>query len=274
MFECCNEIRRNIKTFTTLEHSEVTIMNYIFFGTPRFAEIILDALIRANMPPAALVCNPDRPVGRKKIITPPTTKRLVAGNHPETTVLQPETLDAAFEKKLRTFKPDFFVVAAYAKIIPKTILDIPALGTLGFHPSLLPKYRGTSPLQSAILNGEKETSVAIYRMDEKMDHGKILAISKSAIGNDETFTSLLEKLGTQGGKLLVETLPKFISGKIKGSPQDENAATFTKKFKTEDGYVTPEDLKDAETGDSEKAETIFRKIRALNPEPGVWTMRA
>jgi methionyl-tRNA formyltransferase len=248
-------------------------MRYIFFGTPRFAEIILDSLLRAGIPPVALVCNPDRPVGRKKIITAPETKKLVQEKKAGIQILQPEKIDGDFIERLRNLHPDFFIVAAYAKIIPKTVLDIPKLGTLGVHPSLLPKYRGASPIQSAILSGEKETGVAIYRMDEKMDSGEILAERGLSIADGETYPQLEEKLAELGGKLLVETVPRFINGEIKGTAQDGKAATFTKKFTTQDGFVTPDDLKDAEAGDPKKAEMIFRKIRALNPEPGVWTTK-
>jgi len=252
-------------------------MRYIFFGTPRFAEIILDALLRADMPPIALVCNPDRPVGRKKIITAPETKKYiekhgVSGHEKRITIFQPEALDATFEKKLKDLRPDFFVVAAYAKIIPKSVLDIPKLGTLGIHPSLLPKYRGASPIQSSILDGKKETGVTIFQVDEIADHGPLFAHRASRIANGETYLQLEEKLAKLGGDLLVKTVPKFISGEIKSIAQDGGVATFTKKFRDEDGYVAPEDLKDAEAGGSSKAEIIFRKIRALNPEPGVWTM--
>jgi methionyl-tRNA formyltransferase len=253
-------------------------MRYIFFGTPRFAKIVLDALLRANMPPpVALVCNPDRPVGRKKIITAPETKKRIqnpeSGIRNEIEILQPEKIDNDFAEQLRNRRPDFFIVAAYAKIMPKIVLDIPELGSLGIHPSLLPKYRGTSPIQSAILGGEKETGVTIYHMDEKADHGPILAHCASRIANGETYLQLEEELAELGGKLLVETVPKFMNGEIKDVAQDENAATFTKKFGIQDGFVAPEDLEDAESGDPEKTETIFRKIRALNPEPGAWTMR-
>src|SRR5258708_6191606 len=123
------------------------------------------------MPPTALVCNPDRPVGRKKIVTPPLTKELIAKSSASTIILQPEKLDDAFIARLKEFQPDFFVVAAYAKIIPQAVLDIPRLGTLGVHPSLLPKYPGASPIQSAILDDTcSETGVTIYLIDQKMDH--------------------------------------------------------------------------------------------------------
>ncbi len=235
-------------------------MNYIFFGTPEFAAIILEKLIKAGFPPLAVVCNPNRPVGRKKIITPPPTKVLAEKYNIQ--VFQPETLvNSKFE--IRNSKFDFFVVAAYAKILPQEILAIPRLGVIGVHPSLLPKYRGPSPIQSAILNGEKETGVTLFLIDEKVDHGSILAKNKLQIADNDNYETLLKKLAELGADLLIETLPKFLKSEIAPLPQNESQATYTKKFITEDGYV-----------DLQKDEPIIieRKIRALNPEPGVWTL--
>ncbi|MDP2598520.1 MAG: methionyl-tRNA formyltransferase, partial [Candidatus Liptonbacteria bacterium] len=151
---------------------------YVFFGTPEFAAIVLDKLISAGFPPSAVVCNPDRPVGRKKIITPPATKSqiMVRGSRfmDEIKILQPEKLDSGFEHQISNIKPEFGIVAAYAKIIPKNIIELFPKGVIGVHPSLLPKYRGASPIQSAILDGEKEAGVTLYLLDEKMDHGPIL----------------------------------------------------------------------------------------------------
>jgi len=235
-------------------------MKYIFFGTPNFAAIILEKLIKAGFIPEAVICNPDRPVGRKKIITPPPTK--ISAQKYGITILQPEIL-ANYKSQITNYKPDLFIVAAYAKIIPKEILEIPRFGVIGVHPSLLPKYRGSSPIQFAILNGDEETGVTLYLMDDKMDHGPILKNYKLQITNYKfTYEELLKKLAELGADLLIETLPKFLKGEITLLPQDENQATYTKKFKTEDGYV-----------DLEKDDPLLieRKIRALNPEPGVFT---
>ncbi|HTY40062.1 MAG TPA: methionyl-tRNA formyltransferase, partial [Candidatus Paceibacterota bacterium] len=152
-------------------------MRLVFFGTPRFAEIVLQHLFAADIRPIALVANPDRPVGRKKVLTPPPTVQLVRDTCPPKSVevLQPETLDAAFISRLASLKPDVSVIAAYAKIIPLDLVELPRLGTLGVHPSLLPTLRGASPIASAILTGAERTGATIYRMDEKMDHGPILA---------------------------------------------------------------------------------------------------
>lgn len=251
-------------------------MNYIFFGTPRFAAIVLEKLLHAGMPPTAVVCNPDRPVGRKKIITSPQTKQLVAARAPGVTVLQPEKLDASFIQTLKEIGPDLFVVAAYAKIIPKAVLDVSRLGTLGVHPSLLPKYRGSSPIQSAILAGERETGVTIYQMDEKMDHGPVVTEAKISMDALATaYPALEETLAELGAALLIKTMPDFLAGASKPRPQDESQGTYTKKFTTEDGFVNENDLQAAmrggAEGNAEQAENILRKINALTPEPGAWT---
>lgn len=247
-------------------------MNYIFFGTPEFAEIILRKLIDAGMPPMAVVCNPDRPVGRKKIVTPPPTK-IVAEKY-GIKAIQPEKLDENTKNQLANFKPDFFVVAAYAKIIPKDILEISRLGTMGVHPSLLPKYRGSSPIQTAILAGEQETGVTLYLLDKKMDHGPIMSRATYHVAQNDNYGSLLQKLAELGGDLLVKILPKFLAGETRPQPQNEAEATYTKKFATNDAFVGEDDLKEATDGTSpEKTAIIERKIRALNPEPGVWTTK-
>lgn len=249
-------------------------MNYVFFGTPSFSARCLKILLDHGMPPAAVVCNPDRPVGRKHIVTPPPVKRLIAEHPARIPVFQPEKLDAEFQQKLRALHPDFFVVFAYNKILRKEVLDIPRLGTVGVHPSFLPKYRGPSPFQTALANGETETGVTLYLLDEGVDSGPVIARSKPVpIGDADTFDSLAEKLADIGGHMLVETIPSFYGGKITPMPQTEADATFTKKFKTEDGFVESDDLRAAENGDPEKAAYLDRKIRALNPEPGVWITR-
>lgn len=236
-------------------------MKYIFFGTPLFAVRVLSQLVAAGHLPLAVVTNPDRPVGRKKVMTPSAVKSFV---EEKVLVLSPEKLDETFIKSLKDLQPDFFVVAAYGKIMPRAVLAIPLLGVIGVHPSLLPKYRGASPIQSVLLAGESETGVSLYFLDEKMDAGPIIAKKIIPIEPAETYGTLSEKLANAGGELLLKTLPDLKSAQTKAEKQDEAKATFTKKFKTEDGYV---DL------NKDGAEEIYRKIQALNPEPGVWTMQ-
>lgn len=236
-------------------------MRYAFFGTPRFAAIIIGKLIEAGHPPALIVCNPDRPVGRKKIITPPPTK-LLALEH-NITVFQPEKLEAS-SSELTQPSFDFFAVAAYSKIIPKNVLEIPKHGTFGIHPSLLPKYRGASPIQSVILAGEKETGVTIYQIDEKVDHGPMALQKSIPIESQDTYLTLEEKLANLGGKLMNEVISKIENNSLRLQEQNHLEATMTKKFKTEDGFVDLE---------KENPEIVLRKVRALNPEPGVWTLK-
>ena len=240
-------------------------MKYAFFGSPEFAAVVLERLLAAGMVPSAAVCNPDRPVGRKKILAPPPVKVLAEAQG--IPVFQPEELSEL------TLPPDLdvMVVAAYAKIIPAAILEMPRLGAIGVHPSLLPRHRGASPIQSAMLAGDAETGVTLYLLDEKMDNGPVLANRRTDI-DLKTFPELREELASLGGELLAETLPAYLENRLKPEPQDQTLATFTKKFTTQSGFVSPEELDRALTGNSsELAAAIERKIRALNPEPGVWT---
>lgn len=260
-------------------------MKYVFWGSPEFSRIILKKLIEANFIPSAIVCNPDKPVGRKKIITPPPVKSFIIKHKTwNMDVLQPEKLDKNFMVNVSSFMPDIFIVAAYSKIITKEILAIPRLGTIGVHPSLLPKYRGSSPIQSVILNGEEKTGVTLYLMDEKMDHGPILTNNElpvrqasfdstqdKQIANRDNYENLMKKLAELGGDLLVKILPKFIAGEIEPKTQDESLVTYTKKFKTEDAYIEPKNLEDALKNGGEVAYKIERMVRALNPEPGAYT---
>ena len=241
-------------------------MRYVFFGTPDFAAIILEKLVKAGLPPVLVVCNPDRPVGRKKIITPPPVKQRImnfeSGIRQRIKIIQPEKLDPSLFL-IPNSQFDFFIIAAYAKILPKEIIDIPRLGAIGVHPSLLPKYRGATPIQSVILNGEKETGVTLFLIDEKIDHGKIVASSKQQVSSKDNYESLIKKMAELAADLLIKTLPKFLNGEITPETQNENEATYTKKLTSKDAYV-----------DLEKDDPLIveRKVRALNPEPGVWSI--
>ncbi|MCL4392344.1 methionyl-tRNA formyltransferase [Patescibacteria group bacterium] len=245
-------------------------MNYVFFGTPRFAEIILGHLIEASMPPVLVVTNPDRPAGRKQILTPPPTKLLAQRNN--IPVLQPEVLlNSKFE--IRNSNPDFAVLASYGKIIPQEVIDLFPRGIIVVHPSLLPKYRGATPIQSTLLSGDERTGTSLILMDEKVDHGPTLAerALEFPISNFQ-FSKLHDALAELSAILLVETLPGFERGEVTPVPQDESEATYTKKFSSEDAFVDHGDLEKAEQEGGETAVLIDRKIRALNPEPGVWTI--
>ena len=250
-------------------------MKFVFFGTPEFAAIILEKLINAGFIPQAVVCNPDKPAGRKKIITPPPVKKLLIEKFKDykIKILQPEKFDNYLITQLLNYQTDIFIIAAYGQIIPEKMLKIPRLGSIGVHPSLLPKYRGPSPIQSAILNGEEETGATLFLMDEKIDNGPIIAQRKLefSISNFQ-FAKLQRELAMLSAGLLIETLPN-IEERIKNAkPQDKSQVTFTKKFKTEDAFIKPSDLEKAQNQGGKIAIEIDRKIRAFNPEPGAWTI--
>ncbi|MFA6407286.1 MAG: methionyl-tRNA formyltransferase [Candidatus Paceibacterota bacterium] len=254
-------------------------MKYAFFGTPEFAAIILERLIGAGLPPAALICNPDRPVGRKKIITPPPAKQSILDQQEDIReqieILQPEKV-LEIEEQLKAGNYDLFVIAAYGLIIPKRILDIPRLHTIGIHPSLLPHFRGATPIQSALLSNEKETGVSLFMVDEKVDHGSILSeeILESYELTSLTYPALHDALARLGAEMLIKIFPTIEKAIKDAKPQDESKATFTSKFKTEDGFVDEKNLEEALSGTHpEQAILIDKKIRALGVEPGVYTIR-
>src|SRR3989344_3501908 len=245
-------------------------MRYVFFGTPRFAATVLEKLIDGGIPPTVLVCNPDRPLGRKKIVTSPPTKQIVADRKLQIEIFQPENKNelSAISDKIFA-NADFGVVAAYAQIIPREVIDKAKLGIIGVHPSLLPKLRGASPIQTAILDGHDMTGVSLFMLDARVDNGAVIASDKIQVTSDIDYLALEEKLASLAGNMLMEILPKFILGKVEQIPQDASLATYTKKFVTEDGFVPNEDLEKAKNGVG--AIEILRKIRALNHEPGVYT---
>lgn len=165
------------------------------------------------------------------------------------------------KEKLRAVSPSLFILASYGKILPKEISDIPKFGTLNLHPSLLPELRGPSPIQTAILEGKEETGATIFLIDEKIDHGPILGQIKIEIKEEDDYLSLNNKLAEIGTGLFLELIPKWLTGRLKPVEQDHAKATYTRIFRKEDGRINWE----------EPAETVFRKIRALNPWPGTYT---
>jgi len=233
--------------------------DFIFFGSPRFAQLTLQKLLDAGYIPRAVVCSPDRPVGRKKILTASPVK-LLAQKHNIPT-LQPETLhDASF---IQVYSgTSYAIVAAYAYIIPHSVLRLFSHGVIGVHPSLLPLYRGASPIQSALLDGVSTTGVSLYLMDEKMDHGPILTQKTCPVSEQDTYFSLEERLALLGGSLCVDILPQWLDKKIISQEQDHALAIYTRKFLTEDGKVDLE---------NDSPISIVRKIQALHPDPGVFT---
>lgn len=248
----------------------------LFFGTPEFSLPSLRSLISEGYRLAGVVTNPDEPAGRKQILTPPPVKAFAQKRG--IPVFQPPSLtDEHLAKELP--EADLFIIVAYGKIIPKKIFDIPRNGALNIHPSFLPRWRGPSPIQYTILSGDSETGVTIIRLDERMDHGPIIANSKlqiiprlqsnrdpgaSRLGTNYkiTYPELHDKLAKLGALLLVETLPKWLRGEIKPLPQDEAQATYSKILKKEDSRINW----------NRPGGEIERMIRAFNPSPGTWTL--
>lgn len=237
-------------------------MKLVFFGTPEFAaEFLLTLHADPFFDIAAVVTTPDEPLGRKKILTPPATK--VVAINKGIPVVQPVKLkDPAFAEQLAALRPNIFVVIAYGRILPPSVLDIPPLGCVNVHPSLLPKLRGPSPIISAIANGETETGVSIMQLDAEMDHGPILAQIAFPVDAQETTASLTEKVVAQGVPALIDTLKKYAAKEIMPREQDHAAATRCAMLTREDGRIDW----------SESAEVIERKIRAYNPWPGTSTV--
>jgi methionyl-tRNA formyltransferase len=235
---------------------------FVFFGSPRFAEIFLADILSSGCIPSLVVCNPDRPVGRKKILTPPPVKVLAEKNN--IPVLQLEKLTAEIFKEY-----NFAVVAAYSKIIPQTIIDNFPNGVIGVHPSLLPTLRGTTPIQSALLSGILETGASLFLIDKEVDHGPLLAEKEIKIEERDNYASLEEKLAHAGAKVFIETIENYLAAKITPKNQNHEKATFTKKFSRDDAFISPLDLENAKNG--KDAFLIARKIKAFSTEPGAWT---
>ena len=236
-------------------------LRIIFMGTPELAAASLAALLRE---PAfqlvAVVTQPDRPKGRDLKLQPSPVKELaLRANLP---VLQPfKARDEKFIAELRAFQPELIAVAAFGQILPQSILDLPRLGCLNVHTSLLPKYRGASPIQSAILNGESETGVTIMKMDIGLDTGAILTQRPTPIHAEDNAATLHDRLAQLGAELLVETIPAYAAGKIWPQPQQHELATHVAKIKKEEGRVDW----------SQSARAIWNRIRAFTPWPGAFT---
>jgi len=234
-------------------------LKFAFFGTDELSVKVLDTLKERDFLPSLIVTVPDQPKGRKLVLTPPPAKLWAIENHIDFT--QPASLKNFPDTcNLTPVTFDFAVVASYGKIIPQAVLDLPTHGTLNIHPSLLPKYRGATPLESAILSDDKKTGVTIMKLDAEMDHGPIVAQAELDISNLPYYEELRDKLAELGANLLSNVLPKYLSGELAPTEQDHSQATFTKKIEKTDGLI---DL----SGDSE---SNYRKIRAFTPWPGAY----
>jgi methionyl-tRNA formyltransferase len=227
----------------------------VYMGTPHYAREILNTLIEAeDMEVSLVLTQPDRPVGRKKVLTPPSVKVLASEHH--IPVLQPNRLsDKGMEEAIRDAKPDFIIVAAFGQILPKSILDIAPC--INLHASLLPQYRGASPVQQSLLNGDDKTGVTSMMMEEGLDTGDILEKLEFVIPDDMRLHALMQQLTTDACTLILSTIRTFESiGVVK---QDEAEATLCKKIKKSDGEV-----------EFENSVEIYNKYRAFEGWPGIF----
>ncbi len=234
-------------------------MRLVFMGTPDFAVPSLQGLANSGHDLAAVVTRPDRPRGRGQRLAPPPVK--VEAERLGTPVLQPASLeDSEFLAELRGLEADLFAVVAFV-ILPKAVLEIPKLGSVNVHPSLLPKYRGAAPINWAIIRGEEETGVSIFRLTPRVDAGDLLLQRQVHIGPDETAGELYERLKVLGAELLVETVDMLAKGEAAPVSQPEVGATRAPKLEKEDGRIDW----------TEDAGTIRNLIRGTNPFPGAFT---
>lgn len=230
------------------------MLKVVFMGTSEFAVPILETTV-AKTDVKLVITQPARPKGRGQKLTP--TPVYLAAEKLGLKVITPEKVIMAKEE-IKAIKPDLIILASYGQIIPKDILEIPKIGPLNVHPSLLPKYRGATPIQSAIMNGEKITGVTIMWMNELLDSGDIYLQESIEIDDEDTFGSLHAKLSELGAKLIEKAIDMLERGEIIRIKQKDEEATYTKPIRKEDTLINWED----------SAERIVNKIRALSPTPG------
>ncbi len=233
-------------------------MRIVFAGTPKFAVKSLSVLNQSEHEVVAVYCQPDRPKGRGKVLTACPVKIFAEKNN--LLVIQPEDLkDKQNQKQLTLLNPDIMVVVAYGQILPKAVLQIPKLGCLNIHASLLPRWRGAAPIERAILEGDRETGISIMKMNEGLDTGDILLEKKCTISNHETAQTLHDTLSNIGANAILETLNML--PKLKAKPQQNNDATYAEKVTKDEAQIDWH----------QSAEQISRVIRAFNPRPIAYT---
>ena len=233
----------------------------VFFGTPDFSAKFLESLIDDSFfDVVAVVAQPDALVGRKKILTSPPTK--VIAEQRGIPVFQPTKLkDLVFQDALKALSPDLGVIIAYGRILPPGVIDLMPKGLINVHPSLLPRWRGPSPVQAAIAAGDAMSGVSIMKIDAEMDHGPILRQIEIPVAETETPQTFFDKVVAQGVPVFLESLKEYIAGKLVSQAQDDSLATYCKLLTREDGKINWR----------ESAEVILRQARAYTPWPGSWT---
>lgn len=252
-----------MKWYNTAQESRMTshlTTRILFMSTPEFGVPTLRKLVEAGYPVVGVVCQPDRPAGRGLHLAAPPVKEaaLALG----LSVLQPAGLRTAeAHDLLAATRPDLIVVAAYGQYIPEAICRLAPAGALNLHPSLLPRWRGASPVQAAILAGDDETGVTVHFVAAELDAGDILAQARTPIRPDESAGELMARLAVLGAELMVETIGRWLRGEIAPQPQDAAAVTWSSRLNKEEGLLDW----------SRPAEQLARQVRAFNPWPGAYT---
>ena len=232
-------------------------MNVLFAGTPEFAARCLEALLKSRHRVIGVITQPDRPAGRGFALAPSPVKKLASARGIQLT--QPESLrDAQAQAELKHFRADVIVVAAYGLILPRPVLELPRDGAINIHASLLPRWRGATPIERAILAGDRHTGVSIMQMDDGLDTGPVLMQEEIPILEDDTMGTLRDRLAELGAKLIVQALDALQAGVIKATPQSAEGVTYAAKLEKREARV------DWRKG----ALTVNRQVRALNPSPG------
>ena len=246
-----------------MNQKQIDSYRLLFFGSPEFAIPSLRALMESPNKEdevIGVVTQPDRPKGRGRKLTPPPVK--VLAQQYNLPIYQPETVkDPTFLKEVEKIAPDLLVVVAFGQILPKALLEIPPLGGINVHPSLLPKYRGAAPINWTLIQGETIAGITIIRLSPRMDSGDILFQRAMSIKPDDTFGTLHDKLAIFGAEMLLETLHRMKRGMLVPVPQDDALATYAPKLKKEDCLINWE----------KSAQEIANLIRGLDPQPGAYT---
>ncbi len=235
-------------------------MNILFAGTPEFAARCLETLLKSRHRVVGVMTQPDRPAGRGFALSPSPVKKLASARGVQ--VAQPVSLrDAQAPAELKHFRADVIVVAAYGLILPRAVLELPRYGAINIHASLLPRWRGATPIQRALLAGDRDTGVSIMQMDSGLDTGPVLMQEKIPILEDDTMGTLHDRLAELGAKLIVQALDALEAGVVKATPQSAEGVTYAARL----------DRREARVDWRQGAVTVNRQVRALNPSPGADT---
>ena len=236
-------------------------MRVIFFGTPSFAAEVLRFLLEKGVEIVAVVSKPDRPQGRAQVLMETPVKTAARLLCPSIPIYQPDSVSSPeFAHLLQRHKPDLFVVVAYGEILKQHLLDMPILGCINLHASLLPKYRGAAPIQRCLIEGVEESGVTIIQMVKKMDAGAMFEKVRVPVGPDMTFGELEQELCAVGKQALLKVIRLFMSGKPVGIEQDSTQVTFAAKIELEDCQIDWQ----------QPAQAIHNLVRGANPYPGAW----